>query len=102
MSEKELLFAHYDASHRHPLNRACHLIGIPLIIAAVPVFFCSFRAAAAMFSAGWILQFTGHWIEGKPPAFFADPVYLGVGPLHFAKVAFGLLSGKSAGRDRTR
>ena len=28
--------------------------------------------AAALFVMGWVLQFIGHWFEGKAPAFFSD------------------------------
>jgi len=100
MSKKELLFARYHASHQHPFNRACHLIGIPLIMVALPVSMISFKTAATMFGAGWLLQFAGHWAERKPPAFLANPVYLGVGPLYFAQAAWGRLNGgRSMGRD---
>lgn len=34
-----------------------------------------------MFSAAWGLQFAGHHIEGKKPAFFQDLLFLFVGPL---------------------
>ena len=77
--------AQYAQSHRHPVNRACHTIGIPLIAASIPI------AAIApfvsglwvlpllMFVVGWILQFIGHWFEGKPPEFFSDWRFLFVG-----------------------
>ena len=41
----------------------------------------------AMFAIGWILQFAGHAVEGKPPEFFKDPRFLLVGlRWWFAKV----------------
>ncbi len=33
------------------------------------------------FVVGWIIQFVGHWYEGRKPAFFDDPVGLLVGPM---------------------
>ena len=85
---------HYKAKHRHPANRACHLIGIPLIILALPLFLFDWRWALGVFVVGWVFQFIGHAIEGNQPAFFRNPVYLLVGPLWLARragEAIGLL-----------
>jgi uncharacterized membrane protein YGL010W len=38
-------------------------------------------AALAIFVVAWILQFVGHKIEGKKPAFFQDLQFLLIGPL---------------------
>jgi hypothetical protein len=60
------------------VNRGCHLIGIPLITASLPLallipFFPGWWIIpAGMFSLGWILQFVGHAFEGKPPEFLRD------------------------------
>jgi uncharacterized membrane protein YGL010W len=41
----------------------------------------------AMFIAGWVFQFVGHAVEGKPPEFFRDWRFLFVGlRWWFAKV----------------
>ena len=37
-----------------------------------------------MFVAGWLIQFAGHWYEGKKPAFVDDIVGLLVGPMFVA------------------
>jgi uncharacterized membrane protein YGL010W len=37
--------------------------------------------ALGIFVAAWILQFIGHKIEGKKPAFFQDLQFLLIGPL---------------------
>ena len=34
-----------------------------------------------LFASGWILQFLGHFIEGKRPSFFEDLRYFLIGPL---------------------
>lgn len=72
----------YARDHAHPMTRVTHLIGIPLIVAAIPV--APFRPllAAGLFTAGWALQFIGHYgFEKKNPSFFDDPLYLLVGPV---------------------
>ena len=75
----------YAESHRHPVNRICHTFGIPMIavslILAVGAFYVGplWIYALALFVVGWVLQFVGHWFEGKPPEFFRDPRFLFVG-----------------------
>ncbi|MFL0811304.1 MAG: DUF962 domain-containing protein [Agarilytica sp.] len=75
----------YAQSHQHPINKACHFIGIPMIIIALLLFPLCFRApilwrfSIAFFLIGWIFQFVGHAFEGKPPEFFKDWRFLFVG-----------------------
>jgi uncharacterized membrane protein YGL010W len=75
----------YARSHQHPLNRICHSFGIPLIALSIPLFLVAiavpgfWRIPLAMFLTGWILQFLGHAIEGKPPEFLHDWRFLFVG-----------------------
>jgi uncharacterized membrane protein YGL010W len=77
--------ARYAQSHRHPVNRFCHTLGIPLIAASLPVFAVAafvrglWPVPLAMFAGGWLLQFVGHAFEGKPPEFFKDGRFLLVG-----------------------
>jgi uncharacterized membrane protein YGL010W len=77
--------AQYAMSHQHPVNRLCHTLGIPMIavsILLVPLVWTGvldWRAPAALFLTGWILQFVGHAFEGKLPEFFKDWRFLFVG-----------------------
>src|ERR1041385_4793636 len=77
--------AQYAASHQHPVNRACHTVGIPLIaisILLVPLTIWrsgSWVWPVALFVIGWAFQFIGHAFEGKPPEFFKDWRFLFVG-----------------------
>ena len=77
--------ARYAGSHRNPVNRFCHTIGIPLIILSIPIGLASiwilglWVAALTLFLAGWALQFLGHAVEGKPPEFLHDWRFLLVG-----------------------
>ena len=81
----EQWIAQYASSHRHPVNRACHTLGIPTILLSVAVFLASiffhrlWPYALALFLLGWIFQFIGHAFEGKPPEFFSDWRFLFVG-----------------------
>lgn len=64
----------YQADHQHPVNQACHSIGIPLIAASIPIgaTVIGLPLAASMFTIGWTFQFVGHVFEGKKPSFIDD------------------------------
>jgi uncharacterized membrane protein YGL010W len=75
----------YSHSHQHPINRFCHTIGIPMIAGSILLFLVSifvdglWPIALGLFVLGWILQFVGHYVEGKPPEFLRDWRFLFVG-----------------------
>lgn len=75
----------YARSHQHPVNRACHTIGIPLIALSVPLFVLLavfppwWPMPVALFTVGWTFQLVGHAFERKPPEFFRDWRFLFVG-----------------------
>ena len=75
----------YSNSHQHPVNRACHTVGIPMIalgLLVTPLILWHTRfwmLAVGLFVVGWIFQFIGHAFEGKPPEFFQDWRFLFVG-----------------------
>jgi len=82
---REQWIARYSRSHQHPVNRACHSLGIPTILLSLAVFVVAlfvhrfWTLALGLFLAGWLLQFIGHAFEGKPPEFFHDWRFLFVG-----------------------
>jgi uncharacterized membrane protein YGL010W len=81
----EQWIAQYTSSHQHPVNRACHTLGIPLILLSVILLLVSiflhrlWPYALALFLLGWIFQFVGHAFEHKAPEFFHDWRFLFVG-----------------------
>jgi uncharacterized membrane protein YGL010W len=85
--------AQYATSHTHPVNRACHTVGIPLIVVSLALAIAGFALhalwswALALFVVGWIFQFVGHHYEKKPPEFLSDWRFLFIGlRWWFAKV----------------
>lgn len=81
MSEKqskEQWVAQYEKSHEHPFNQLCHLLGIPMVTVAIPLFVALFIfpewwiVPTALYVTGWILLFIGHAVEGKRPEFLRD------------------------------
>jgi uncharacterized membrane protein YGL010W len=77
--------AEYSLSHQNKINQITHKLGIPMIAVSLlligPSFFISelWIVAFSLFIIGWILQFIGHYFEGKPPEFFKDWRFLFVG-----------------------
>lgn len=75
----------YGRSHAHPINQACHLIGIPLIVlslalgAVTPWQHSAGWPGLGLFVLGWAFQFAGHAVEGRPPEFLQHPRFLLVG-----------------------
>ena len=89
------LFADYENGHRDPRNQACHKIGIPMILASLPVgaTVVGLPLAAGLFTLGWGFQFLGHRFEGNDPKFFGDRRALAVGALWwFEKVGLPLVA----------
>jgi len=81
----ERWIAQYAASHQHPVNRMCHTLGIPTILASLALGVAALFVhrlwlyALALFLIGWTVQFIGHGFEGKRPEFLHDWRYLFVG-----------------------
>ena len=81
----EQWIAEYSLSHQHPFNRFCHTVGIPMIALSIILLLASLVVdglwpwALGLFVLGWIFQFIGHFVEGKPPEFFRDWRFLFVG-----------------------
>ncbi len=55
--------------HRHPFNFWIHLLGIPLALAGIVLFFTlpwlKWPWAAAALVGGYLLQYLGHRVEGN-------------------------------------
>ena len=86
MTFKQYLAA-YPSYHRHPANKALHLVGIPLIVGGgIALFSSEWQAGLVAFVVGWIGQFVGHWIEGSRPAFIGRPLFLLAAPVWYAQV----------------
>jgi uncharacterized membrane protein YGL010W len=95
--EWSLLLERYKGDHKDPRNRATHMVGIPMILASLPISatVIGLPLGAALFTSGWALQFLGHYYEGNDPAFFTDKRSLAVGAMWWAEKA-GILSLESA------
>lgn len=85
MTFKEYLDA-YPLYHRHPVNKALHMVGIPIIILGGLMLFSRYwLPGLVLFTLGWMGQFVGHWIEGSRPAFTGSPVFLFAAPIWYLR-----------------
>lgn len=94
MTRIEKMIDDYKRDHQHPVNKATHMIGIPMIIASLPLMFFVPPVGIGLFVLGWIFQFIGHAFEGKPPSFFRDPTFLLVGATWYVKRTWSKLTGQ--------
>lgn len=78
--EWQQLLRDYREYHDDPICEATHVVGIPLIMASLPAMLVP-PVGLTMFTAGWGLQFVGHWFQGNPPKFFGDRRNLAVGAI---------------------
>lgn len=77
----------YAEAHQNRFNQVCHSVGIPMIVVSLVLIFGGLFilptsvlwVGIGLFVLGWILQFVGHAVEGKPPEFLRDWRFLFVG-----------------------
>jgi hypothetical protein len=75
------LYSHYDHAHNHPINRALHMIAIPVGFSSLVVVWWSWKIALALIPAAFALAWLGHMIEGNKPAFLSNPAHVLVAPV---------------------
>ena len=83
------LLKQYKRDHSNPKNAACHKIGIPMIMASLPIgaTIVGLPLAATLFTVGWGFQFLGHYYQGNSPAFFSDKRALAIGAIWWLQKA---------------
>ncbi len=75
------LYSHYDGAHNHPINRALHMVAIPLGFSSLVVIWFHPIIGALLIPTAFALAWIGHRIEGNKPAFLSDPRHVLVAPL---------------------
>lgn len=78
------LLENYKQNHQHPINRAIHTVGVPLIVLSMPIMVFNRNLGLGLWIFGWVIQFIGHGIEGSSPAILskgASPVANMVGSI---------------------
>jgi uncharacterized membrane protein YGL010W len=78
--KRDSVLERYETEHRHPVNRALHAVGIPVVALATTALISPWRPSGlsrktslAVLAAGWGLLLAGHAIEGNRPAILRTP-----------------------------
>ena len=75
------VYGKYDHAHNHPVNRALHMIAIPVGFASLVVVWFRPVIGILLIPAAYLLAWIGHWIEGNRPATFENPLVFLWAPL---------------------
>ncbi len=88
------LYSHYDSSHTHPVNRALHMVAIPLGFSSIFLLPKRPKLALALIPTAFGIAWLGHLIEGNKPAFLSDPRQVFMAPAWMARRIFERKRGK--------
>ncbi len=83
------LLSLYDDQHTHPVNRALHMIAIPLGFSSVVVVWWHLTIGLLLIPAALALATLGHVIEGNQPAFMKNPAAILIAPVWLFKFVTG-------------
>jgi len=84
------LYSHYDGAHTHPVNRALHMVAIPVGFSSLVWFwFHHWIIGLVVIPAAFALAWLGHLIEGNKPAFLTNPAHVFVAPVWMVRKIFG-------------
>ena len=82
-------YSNYDGAHNHPVNRALHLIAIPIGFSSLIVIWFHWIIALLLIPAAFALAWLGHLIEGNQPAFLTNPAHVLIAPPWMVRRLFG-------------
>jgi hypothetical protein len=83
------LYSHYDGAHNHPVNRALHMIAIPVGFSSIVVVWFHWIIGLLLIPTAFALAWLGH-------AFMTNPVHVFVAPVWLARKIVGITSKKTA------
>jgi hypothetical protein len=83
------LYSRYDSAHTHPLNRALHMLAIPLGFSSLIVVWFHWALALLLVPAAFALAWIGHLVEGNQPATVTNPLHVFIAPLWMVRRLFG-------------
>jgi len=83
------LYVKYNEHHTHPVNRALHMIAIPVGFSSLVVLWFNWIIGLLLIPTAFALAWIGHLIEGNKPAFLQNPLQVFVAPVWLARRIFG-------------
>jgi hypothetical protein len=83
------LYSRYDGAHNHPVNRALHMIAIPVGFSSLFVVWYHWVIGLLLIPTAFALAWIGHWVEGNKPAFLTNPLHVFVAPVWMTRKIFG-------------
>src|SRR5436305_14904962 len=83
------LYSHYDGAHNHPVNRALHMMAIPVGFSFLVVVWFDWIIGLLLIPAAFALAWLGHLIEGNKPAFLCNPAHVLLAPVLLVRRALG-------------
>jgi hypothetical protein len=83
------LYSRYDGAHNHPVNRALHMLAIPVGFSSLIVVWFHPVIGLLLIPAAFVLAWIGHLIEGNKPEFFNNPAVVFVAPVWLVQKLFG-------------
>jgi hypothetical protein len=83
------LYAKYDGAHTHPVNRALHMLAIPVGFSSLIVVWFDWVVALLLIPVAFAIAWTGHLVEGSQPATVTNPLHLLVAPVWMVRRLFG-------------
>jgi hypothetical protein len=90
------LYSHYDGAHKHPVNRALHMIAIPVGFSSLIIVWFHWIIGLLLIPTAFALAWLGHLVEGNKPAFLSNPAHVLVAPLWMVRKVIGADEKKSA------
>jgi len=82
------LYAKYDSAHTHPVNRALHMLAIPVGFSSLFVVWFDWVIALLLIPLAFAIAWTGHLVEGNQPAVASNPLHVLVAPLWLVRRLF--------------
>ena len=74
----------YESHHKNTYNLVCHVLGIPLILVSLFLFYLAPKLGLIFFVLGWMFQIIGHIFEGERPAFLTQSKHLITGVVWYS------------------
>src|SRR5438034_10012719 len=95
------LYSHYDGAHNHPVNRALHMIAIPVGFSSIIVIWFHWIIALLLIPAAFALASLARLFQGNKPASLYNPMHVFFATVRLARAILSLTDKKPAKHPHT-